>query len=155
MAKVEIKYVEVYVIRKFPNNETRFLVLKRSDNSKKLPGKWQVVTGKIDGNEKAYEAALRELKEETGLSPIYFASLQNVTTVYDHNEDSVLAIPLFLAETDSDNVQLSNEHSEFAWLSFERAAGRVHWLNQGENIIKANDFLNDPDLFSTLEEIKL
>jgi dATP pyrophosphohydrolase len=154
MVKVEVKYVEVYVIRKFPN-ETRVLVLKRSDNSKKLPGAWQVVTGKLDGNEKAYEAALRELKEETGISPIFFASLQNVTTVYDHHEDSVLAIPLFLAETDTDRVMLSDEHSKYEWLLYEEAAERVHWLNQAENILMVEDFMEDEKLFSTLEEIKL
>lgn len=154
MTKAEIKYVEVYVIRKFAN-ETRFLVLKRNDNSKKLPGKWQVVTGKIDGSEKAYEAALRELKEETGITPIYFASLQNVTSVYDHKEDSVFLIPLFIAETDIDAIQLSDEHSEYEWLSYDDAAEKVHWLNQGENILMVEAFMEDEKLFSTLEEIKL
>lgn len=154
MAKVEIKYVEVYVIRKFPN-ETRVLVLKRSESSKKLPGKWQVVTGKIDANEKAYEAALRELKEETGIRPIYFASLQNVTSVYDHKEDTVFLIPLFIAETDIDAIQLSDEHSEYKWLSYDDAAEKVHWLNQGENILMVEAFMEDEKLFSTLEEIKI
>lgn len=154
MTKIEVKYVEVYVIRKFPT-ETRVLVLKRSDKSKKLPGAWQVVTGKIDSGEKAYEAAVRELKEETGVTPLYFASLQNVTTVYDHKEDSMFLIPLFLAETDIDAIQISDEHSEYEWLSFEDAAQKVHWFNQGENILLVEDFMEDEKLFSTLEEIKL
>lgn len=154
MAKTEIKYIEVYVVRRFPN-ETRVLVLKRSESSKKLPGAWQVVTGKIDGNEKAYEAGLRELNEETGITPLGFYSLQNITSVYDPKEDSIFLIPLFLAETDIDAIQLSDEHSEYEWLSFEDAAQKVHWLNQGANILLVEEFMEDENLFSTLEEIKV
>jgi len=34
------------------------------------PGLWQMVTGKIKPYEKAYQTAMREIKEETGLVPV-------------------------------------------------------------------------------------
>ena len=48
-------------------NVVKYIILQRHHNSKYYPNMWQVVTGKINPNEKAYQAAVRELKEETGI----------------------------------------------------------------------------------------
>ena len=46
------------------NNENKVFVAKRIDNPKNF---WQMPQGGVDGNENYYEAALRELKEETSV----------------------------------------------------------------------------------------
>ena len=46
------------------NNENKVFVAKRIDNPKNF---WQMPQGGIDKNENYYEAALRELKEETSI----------------------------------------------------------------------------------------
>ena len=46
------------------NKENRIFVAKRIDNPKNF---WQMPQGGIDKNENYYEAALRELKEETSI----------------------------------------------------------------------------------------
>jgi len=46
------------------NNENKVLVAKRIDNPKNF---WQMPQGGVDGGENYYEAALRELKEETSI----------------------------------------------------------------------------------------
>jgi 8-oxo-dGTP diphosphatase len=43
------------------------LIVRRSDTEKLAPGVWGVPCGKLDKNESASEAVLRELQEETGL----------------------------------------------------------------------------------------
>ena len=46
------------------NNENKVFVAKRIDNPKNF---WQMPQGGVDGNENYYEAALRELREETSI----------------------------------------------------------------------------------------
>jgi putative (di)nucleoside polyphosphate hydrolase len=46
------------------NNENKVFVAKRIDNPKNF---WQMPQGGVDNNEDYYEAALRELKEETSI----------------------------------------------------------------------------------------
>ena len=49
------------------NRENKVFVAKRIDNPKNF---WQMPQGGIDEGEKYYEAALRELKEETSVTSV-------------------------------------------------------------------------------------
>ena len=49
------------------NNKNKVFVAKRIDNPKNF---WQMPQGGVDGNENYYEAALRELKEETSVASV-------------------------------------------------------------------------------------
>ena len=49
------------------NNENKVFVAKRIDNPKNF---WQMPQGGVDGPEDYYEAALRELKEETSIASV-------------------------------------------------------------------------------------
>ena len=49
------------------NNKNQVLVAKRIDNPKNF---WQMPQGGIDKNENYYDAALRELKEETNITSV-------------------------------------------------------------------------------------
>ena len=51
------------------NKENKVFVAKRIDNPKNF---WQMPQGGVDKNEKYYEAALRELKEETSVNSVEF-----------------------------------------------------------------------------------
>ena len=49
------------------NNKNKVFVAKRIDNPKNF---WQMPQGGVDGSENYYEAALRELKEETSVASV-------------------------------------------------------------------------------------
>ena len=49
------------------NNKNKVFVAKRIDNPKNF---WQMPQGGVDGDESYYEAALRELKEETSVTSV-------------------------------------------------------------------------------------
>ena len=49
------------------NNENKVFVAKRIDNPKNF---WQMPQGGVDKNEEYYQAALRELKEETSIESV-------------------------------------------------------------------------------------
>ncbi|MHC4476188.1 MAG: NUDIX hydrolase [Planctomycetota bacterium] len=98
----------------------KYLVLKRK--SAYLPNTWQMVTGRIEKGEKAWEAALREIREETGLAPDRLYSANEVEVFYEIDDDCMCLAPVFVAFLDSDQEpKLSAEHSKFRWITAAEA----------------------------------
>ncbi len=122
-------HIEVYVLRRRAR-QAEFLCLRRSPG-KWLPGAWQPVTGRIERGESALAAAVREVREETGLSPRRWWALETVTVYFDPAADVVHALPLFVAEVGArDRVRLSAEHTALAWLPAALAGRRFVWQAQ-------------------------
>ena len=67
MPNIEVRVIDAYVYRT-TSAGLLFLVLKRA-KTKMYEHIWQGVAGKIEDGETSWEAATRELKEETGLAP--------------------------------------------------------------------------------------
>ena len=59
---VKVRVVDTYVFRKIQNGY-KFLMLKRAE-TKIYEHLWQGVAGKIEAGETAWQAAVRELKED-------------------------------------------------------------------------------------------
>jgi len=127
------KYVEVHVFRK-KENDLEFLILKRSE-LESYSGLWQPVTGSVNKNEKGFETALREVKEEINLVPIHFWVVPTVTSFYIYEKDTISLVPVFAAEVDKNaKVQISEEHSEFKWVNFKEAFKRYAWTGQRNSL---------------------
>ena len=154
MPKILSKYIECYIYS-IKNKKVKYLLLKRSSDNKVHPGIWQIVTGRIEKNEKAFETALRELKEETGLTARRFFVLPNVTQFYTYQNDSINIIPLFLAEVEFKEVVISDEHSEYGWFEINEAVKKIHWVSQKENLTEINRTLEKINPGKTYIEIKL
>jgi len=152
--EINFKIVEVVVFRR--KTVPEFLVLHRADGDKIYPGLWQIVSGGIENGEKAYEAVLREVKEEIGVKPkkIYNTPLTN--TFYFYTNDSVNVSPVFAAEVgDGTEVKLSAEHQEFRWLNKEDAIDLLVWPGQKEAIRIVNDFILSENPSRKFMEIKI
>ena len=67
MANLLIRVIDAYVFYQSKNG-LEYLLLKRA-KTKMYEHLWQGVAGKIEKNEQAWQAAIRELKEETGFDP--------------------------------------------------------------------------------------
>jgi dATP pyrophosphohydrolase len=133
--------VEVCVFRSL-NTETHFLVLQRAKGEKLYPGLWQIVTGTMKKNERAWQAAMRELKEETGLSPERCWTIPYVDTYFDLAKDAIQLVPVFAAELDSSSLlRLSSEHQHYEWLRFDDAQRRLVWPGQRRSIEIVNEFI--------------
>lgn len=113
--------IQVHVARR-TGEKVEYLVIKRSDHEDIYPGIWQVVTGMIEPDESAQEAALRELHEEAGLRPAEFYCLPYVASFFSIRRNQVQHVPVFAALVEENvTVTLSEEHSEYQWVSFEDA----------------------------------
>lgn len=90
-----------------------------------------MVSGSIEGAEKAYQCAQRELFEETGLRPLHFYQASYVNRFYLAETDEIVLSPVFAAEVPADAiVRLSDEHTEFAWVDWQEAMRRYAWPGQ-------------------------
>ncbi len=84
--------------------------------------------GTIEPGETATEAALRELREETGLVPLRFYNVSRVEAFYEHRRDDVALVPVFAALVACGaDARLSEEHDAAAWLAPTEAATRFSW----------------------------
>jgi dihydroneopterin triphosphate diphosphatase len=112
--------------------------MERADKA----GFWQSVTGSVEGDETPYQAAIREVKEETGLDALAYDfqdwQASNVYEIYPHwrhryapgvtsNREHLfgLCLPSPLP------VQLApDEHTQYAWVDWQEASKRVFsWTN--------------------------
>jgi len=143
MTKIKVKQVDSYIYR-FNNSKPEFLMLKRTIG-KHYEHLWQGVAGKIEKNETAVQTVLRELKEETGLSPIKVFTADHIASFYDARNDLLMMVPIFGIEVDSVDVKLSAEHSDFKWVSFEEAFKLLVWKGQKEGIKAVNDAVVSDD----------
>lgn len=152
MMKIISNLIECHIVRK-RNDEYEFLLLKRS--SKEIyPGLWQMVTGRIEENEKAYETALRELKEETSLQPTSFWVVPYTNSFYSHENNFMCLVPIFVAEVEnSSNVILSDEHCEYKWVKRNEAVKLLAWYGQRKAVELIEEYLINEK--STLEFIRI
>lgn len=144
--------IEAHIF-KIHDGEMEFLLLKRADNEKIYPGLWQMVTGSIEEPEKAWEAALREIKEETCLIPQHFWIVPRVNSFYNPYKDEINMIPVFAAQVQIDaKVVISQEHSEYKWVGKEEAKNLLAWKGQRNSVdIISEYFTNELNTFNFLE----
>jgi len=94
----------------------RFLLLKRSMESRFFAGQWEAPGGKIRTGESFDYALLREVKEETGLT----ISLDGVVGASEFElPHTRVALLCMKAHVVFGEVRLSEEHEEFVWLPLQ------------------------------------
>ena len=118
--------VSVVVLREI-SGKTQVLLLERADS---LVGEWCPVAGGLEPNETAWQGALREVKEETGLVPERLFSADFCEQFYVAAQDMVLIIPVFVAYVGSEAVVLNHEHSDYKWMDLKAAWKRVPFAGQ-------------------------
>jgi 8-oxo-dGTP pyrophosphatase MutT (NUDIX family) len=116
--------VDVYVIQPRPDGWLVLSLQRASDT--RCPGAWETVHGRLEPGERPEEGAVREVKEETGLT---VSRLYNVTVqpFYLHAMGTVQLAIVFAAFVDAGDVRLGPEHVRSEWLSVDVAASRFVW----------------------------
>ena len=114
------------------------LLLERADRA----GFWQSVTGSLELGETPLAAAIREVKEETGLQPtaetlvdcrlsnrfeIFPQWRHRYATGVEYNVEHVFSLRLANASP----ISLSDEHLGYRWLPWRQAAAKCFsWSNR-------------------------
>ena len=120
------------------SNKNEFLLLNYPQ------GHWDFVKGKVEEGETLHETALRETKEETGISDIEFIDGFEQSVEYNFrfkNEDIHKTLVFFLAKTSEKKISLSHEHNDFVWLEYDDALKKTTFRNAKNVLSKTNEFL--------------
>jgi 8-oxo-dGTP pyrophosphatase MutT (NUDIX family) len=105
-----------------------FLVAHRSPES---GGYWHTIAGKIEDGEAPEAAAIRELREETGLETTALESLGEFAYVREEWEAGAglrVHVAAFLIDVELGwEPTLNEEHEEYRWLRRDAAAELLFW----------------------------
>lgn len=120
--------------------ETKYLLLYQGR------GYWNFPKGKLESNERSFEAAIRETGEETGILPMNLRVDRNFKEpdryVFQHEGNKVYKLVLFyLAETNKPEIKLSKEHEGYGWFLFRDAIKLLKHPNSQFILKKANEHL--------------
>ena len=90
-----------------------------------------MVGGKLENDETAWQAGLRELWEETGCNPLLYWTVPSLNHFYEAENDHILLIPVFAAEINAkDDILLNEEHDSYRWLQSSEADHVIIWPEQ-------------------------
>ena len=107
------------IVTSFLQNDSKILLLKRSDRVKSMKGLWAGVSGIIENNEIPINRAKIEIWEETGIEEIQIALLKSVKEMrvsspqYKNHEWNIFP---FLFQVDNPKIKLNWENSEYRWI---------------------------------------
>ena len=138
------------VIFRRDNDEISYLLLHYRS------GHWDFPKGHVEKGETEEETVKREVAEETGIKDIKIIKgfkkwiKYAFRQVYDLEEEKGKKAPwvfkrvtFYLAETKTDKVKISYEHTGYKWLPYDEALEQLTFQNAKEILKKANDFLTN------------
>jgi len=127
------------------------IVLFRKEGSKILflllhypSGHWDFVKGKMENGESTHETAIREAREETGITDITFLKKFEEWIKYDFQYQGELVhkkVVFFLAETKTKEVIISHEHLDFTWMDYNTSMEKTTFDNAKTVLTRAQTLL--------------
>ncbi|MDB4888032.1 MAG: hydrolase [Gemmatimonadetes bacterium] len=143
MATVEAGTVDVFVLAR-DGAEWRALVLQRA-NDTRCPTAWETVHGHIEAGEEPEQAAVRELREETGLTAerLYSVRVQPIYLVRTHTVHLGVGFAAIVSRHDA--ITLGAEHMAHAWLPVEQAMARYAWPAERAGLRECLELLGTGD----------
>ncbi len=108
-------------------------------------GHWGFPKGKVEKGEELRKAAVREVKEETGLDVEPVGTFTQAITYYFRDRDGTLVdkeVTFFVAETENTQVTLSEEHQDYTWLPIAPALEKLTYNNSRQLLRMANQYID-------------
>ncbi|MCX5924939.1 MAG: NUDIX domain-containing protein [Candidatus Dependentiae bacterium] len=130
-----------FILFRLENNTILYLLLQHTNG-----GHWDFPKGRLETGETKEQAALRELKEETGINGCiipHFEEKIEYTFINLNGNKTHKSVFFFIASTDILYPTLSHEHTDYAWLSYEQALKQLTYTTACDTLAKAHAFLKD------------
>lgn len=132
-----VKYANMIILSP---NEDEILILKRSNREKPWPNQYCFPGGHIDLKDKnPKEAAIRELKEETGIELTWHEEFKiKQYDIIKHDKNNSICYYYITTLEEKPNIKLSKEHSEYEWFNDKSPKKNHKWI---------------PDVFQIIQKI--
>ena len=120
-------------------------------------GHWEFPKGHIEGKETEEETLIREVAEETGIKDLrilpgfkkyikyFFRQYKENVSEKDRRAGKTpwvfKLVTFFVAETKTEEIKISSEHTGFLWLPFDEAVKKISFKNSKKLLKEANDFI--------------
>ncbi|MFH0999507.1 MAG: NUDIX domain-containing protein [Bacteroidota bacterium] len=126
------------IVYKFIDEKPIFLLFKRTEAR---GGFWQPITGNVEIGESFEQAALRELREETGISKVI--KLIKTGFSFDFFDDGrIQHEEVFGSEISDDaEINLSSEHSEYTLVTMEEANKLLKYPGNKQGLMRLYELL--------------
>ena len=120
------------VLLRWRQSLAQILLLRRT---RPPAGVWCQVAGGIEANETAWQTALREVTEETGLRLAELWSGDFCEQFYEANKDRITMLPVSIGVVPPDaEVVLNAEHDRYKWLGYEGADSMLVFPGQRKRL---------------------
>jgi bis(5'-nucleosidyl)-tetraphosphatase len=128
-----------FVLFRIEDDDRQYLLLRH-----RYDGQWGLPKGKIEPGENEFEAAVREIAEETSIEQLDAVPEFRETSNYCFERDgrqTTKSVVYYLAETAESEVCLSDEHTDFQWLPFEDAIDTLTYEETRRVLSDADELL--------------
>ena len=125
------------------DNIPRYCVFHRADHDQ-----WQFIAGGGEDNETPKEAAKREILEEGGVQVSKLTKLKSLAYIpmtiisekyRQHWNKDTYVIPEYAFGFEcQEDIQLSDEHTECVWLTYEEAYQKLKWDSNRTALFELN-----------------
>ena len=145
------KSVGAVIFRK-ENSENYYLLLRYKKKH------WDFVKGHIDPGETDEQTLRREAKEETGIEDLkiiegfteytkfIFKQYKELMTKEQKKSGKPVwvfkIVNFYLAETETKDIKLSEEHQDYKWLKYDEALKQTTFKGSKDILKKAHEFLD-------------
>ncbi|MDE1823072.1 MAG: NUDIX domain-containing protein [Candidatus Micrarchaeota archaeon] len=142
-------------IYKKSNGKVLFLVLQKirrgtEHNEKRL--EYDLPKGHIEKGESAEQAAIREIKEEAGLSVSLVPYFHEATKYffYENRQKIFKQVKFFIAKAGNDKVRISDEHTGYEWQEYGPAAQKLKHKDLVKLLGKVYDYIKRTEAMEEL-----
>ena len=105
-----------------------------------VAGHWSMCKGHVEGSETEHETAVREIREETGLSVDFVEHFRHVIR-YAPRPGSMKDVVFFLARVTGGTLTCQPEEvAEAEWLPYGEAVERLTHASDRETLTRAEEF---------------
>jgi 8-oxo-dGTP pyrophosphatase MutT (NUDIX family) len=128
------------VIYRVEGGDFKFLILKYG------LGHWDFPKGNVEKGESELETVKREVLEETGIDKIEIIDGFKERVGYYYRMKGNLiykTVNYYLARTDQEEVKLSYEHEDYAWVTVDEALKYIKHKNSIDVLNKAYQYLKN------------